>query len=116
MKHTISAMKLISGNADNDRAIADEFCSESKAESKNRLETIKNIAFLGSILDRTQLDVAADARAGIRHIYAGVIDVQTFHQKGNLAPQLNDAVAKIEKMLDEANGLYRWLHELYTQK
>jgi hypothetical protein len=115
MKHTISTMKIISGSADNDRVIAAEFCSDAITEAQSRLDRIKSIADLRSVLDSAQLAIAADARAGIRHIHAAMQDVSEFHHQGALSQRLDDALLKIAKMQDEVEALYRSLHMLYTR-
>lgn len=115
MKHTVSTMKIISGSADNDRVIAAEFCSDATAEAQTRLDSIKSIADLGSVLDSAQLAIAADARAGIRHIHAAMQDVSEFHHLSGLSQRVDDALLKIGKMQDEAEELHRWLHILYTR-
>ncbi len=115
MKHTVSTMKTISGSADNDRVIATEFCSDAITEAQTRLDRIQSIADLRSVLDNAQLAIAADARAGIRHIHAAMQDVSEFHHLGGLSQRVDDALLKIGKMQDEAEALYSWLHILYTR-
>lgn len=115
MKYTVSTMKAISGSADNDRTIAAEFCSDAIAEAQTRLDRIKSIADLGSVLDSTQLTIAADARAGIRHIHAAMQDLSEFHHQGGLSLPVDEALLKIGKMQGEAETLHRWLHVLYTR-
>lgn len=113
MQRNVHTMKSISGNADQDRIIAAEFSKEAIEESQARLDRIQSIADLSSILDHAQLAIAADARAGIRHIHAAVKDVSEFHKNGSLAQQLNVAPVKIGKMLEAAEELYHMLHDHY---
>ncbi|ACB69125.1 hypothetical protein BamMC406_6723 (plasmid) [Burkholderia ambifaria MC40-6] len=115
MKHTVATMKTISGSADNDRAIAAEFCRDALTEARTRRDLIKSIADLGSVLDAAQLAIAADARAGIRHIHAAMQEASEFHHRSGLSPRIDDALLEIGKMQDEVEPLYRWLHMLYTR-
>jgi hypothetical protein len=115
MKHTVSTMKIISGSADNDRKIAAEFCLEALTEASTRLSTIRVIADLRAILNAAQLALAADARAGIRHIYAALQEVNEFHHRSALSSRFDDVLSEVSKAQDEAEALYRWLHLLYTR-
>jgi hypothetical protein len=115
MKHTVSTMKVISGSADNDRVIAAEFCRDAITEAQTRLDRVQSIAGLGSVLDAAQLAIAADARAGIRHIHAAMHEVSEFHHPSGLSQRFDEALLKIGKMQDEVEPLYRWLHMLYTR-
>jgi uncharacterized protein YPO0396 len=115
MKHTVSTMKVISGSADNDRVIASEFCHDAITEAQTRLDRVKSIADLGAVLDAAQLAIAADARAGIRHIHDAIENVSQFHHRSDLSERFIDALQKIRKMQDEVEPLYRQLHMLYTR-
>lgn len=113
MKHTITTMKGISGSVDNDRKIAAEFCQEALAEAQTRLDQLNRICNLGAVLDAAQLSVATDARAGIRHIRAGMRDVAELHNRGGLAGVIGSTESELTSIKEEAEGLYRWLHQLY---
>lgn len=115
MKLTIDEMKRIAVNADDARKVASEFCEDASAEVHERLDRLKAICDLGSILDAAQLTIAADARAGIRHIHAGMQAVAEVHHRGPLSDLLDGALLKIGKAQEDAEGMYRWLSELYSR-
>lgn len=115
MNHTVEAIKTISSSADNARAIVSEFCQEAVTEARARLDRIKSIANLSAILDAAQLAIAADARAGLRHLHAAMHEVSEHHYRGSLAGRFDDALLAVRNAQDEAEKLYRWLHMLYTR-
>lgn len=85
MKHTVEDIKTISSSADNARAIVSEFCQEAVTEARARLDRVKSIANLNTILDAAELTIAADARAGLRHLHAEMREVNEHHYRGSLA-------------------------------
>ena len=115
MKHTVEAIKTISSNSDNARTVVSQFCQEVVSEAQARLDRVKSIANLASILDAGQLAVAADARAGVRHLYAALQGIDEYHHRGSLAGQFGEALQEVSGALQEIEGLYRWLHMLYTR-
>jgi hypothetical protein len=115
MKHTVEDIKTISSSADNARAIVSEFCQEAVTEARARLDRVKSIANLSTILDAAQLTIAADARAGLRHLHAAIQEVSEHHYRGSLAGRFDDALLAVGNAQDEAEKLYRWLHMLYTR-
>ncbi|WP_432263341.1 hypothetical protein [Cupriavidus sp. TMH.W2] len=115
MKHTVSTVKYVSSSADNARTIVAEFCQEALAEASTRLGRLTSISSLDTILDAAQLAIAADARAGIRHLNAALQAVAEHHHRGSLSGRFDETLAQIVKMQDEAEATYRWLHMLYTR-
>ncbi|MBB6582222.1 hypothetical protein [Ralstonia solanacearum] len=115
MKLTIDAMKRIAVNADDARKVAAEFCGEASSEARERLDRLKEICDLGSILDAAQLTVAADMRAGIRHIHAGMQAVAEVHHRGPLSDLFDGALLELGKLQEDADGMYRWLFLLYSR-
>ncbi|MGN8111761.1 hypothetical protein ACTJLB_27535 [Paraburkholderia sp. 22098] len=115
MKHTVETIKTISSSADNARTIVSEFCQEAVSEARARLARVKLIANLSTILDAEQLAIAADARAGIRHIHAAMQEVNEYHHRGAMAGRFDDALLEIGNAQGEVEGLYRWLHMLCTR-
>ena len=115
MKHTVEAIKTISSSADNARTIVTEFCQEALTEARTRLDRVKSIAGLGSILDAAQLAITADARAGIRHLHAAIQEVDEYHHQGALAGRFDETLLAVGDAQDEIEKLYRWLHMLYTR-
>ncbi|QGZ56141.1 hypothetical protein FAZ97_09200 [Paraburkholderia acidiphila] len=117
MKHTVSEMKHISSSTDNARAEVAEFCAEVLIEARARFDLVKSIVELRSILDSKQLAIAADARAGIRHIHAGVQAVVDYHhhQRGALDGRFDETLATTAKYLDDVEALYSWLDKLYSR-
>lgn len=115
MKHTVEAIKTISSSADNARTIVSEFCQEAVTEARTRLDRVKSIANLSTILDATQLAIAADARAGLRHLHAAMQEVDEYHYRSSLAGRFDETLLAIGNAQDEVEGLYRWLHMLYTR-
>ena len=114
MKYTVSTVKSVSSSADNARSIVVEFCQEVLEEAGKRASLLSSIADLGTILDATQLAIAADARAGIRHLNAAVQAVNEHHLRGEMAGRFDDTLGRLAKMQEDAESTYRWLHELYT--
>ncbi|MXN76414.1 hypothetical protein GR157_16910 [Burkholderia sp. 4701] len=115
MKHTVEAIKTISSSVDNARTIVSEFCEEALTEARARLDRVKAIANLGTILDAAQLAIAADARAGLRHLHAVMQEVNEHHYRGSLAGRFDETLLAIGNAQHEAEELYRWLHMLYTR-
>lgn len=115
MKRTIDVMKRISGSTESDRKLATDFCREALSEASTRLDRLKSVCDLGEILDAQRLAIAADDRAGIRHIHACVQGLVEFHQRGSLSNSFDATLLDLGKMQDEAEGLYRWLHMLYSR-
>ncbi|CAE6900483.1 hypothetical protein [Paraburkholderia domus] len=115
MKHTIETMKTVGGSADSARKIAIEFCNEASSEVHARLERLTGICDLGAILDAAQLAIAADARAGVRHIHAGMQAVAEFHHRSGLSGLIGSTELAVAKMQEEAEAMYRWLHLLYSR-
>ncbi|HGO6128883.1 hypothetical protein [Burkholderia cepacia] len=115
MKHTVEAIKTISSSADNARSIVSEFCEEALTEARVRLDRVRSIATLGAILDAAQLAIAADARAGLRHLHAAMQEVDEHHHRGALAGRFDETLLAIGKAQEEVEELYRWLHMLYTR-
>ncbi|WP_241299391.1 hypothetical protein [Burkholderia stabilis] len=115
MKHTVEAIKTISSSADNARIIVSEFCQEALNEARMRLDCVKSIANLGTILDAAQLTIAADARAGVRHLHAAMQEVDEHHHRGALAGRFDETLLAIGNAQEEVEELYRWLHMLYTR-
>jgi len=115
MKYTVEDIKTISSSADSARAIVSEFCQEVEAEAQVRLNRVRSIANLNTILDAAELVSAADARAGLRHLYAAMQGIQEHHHRGSLASRFDAASLAAWKAQDEAEKLYSWLHMLYTR-
>ena len=116
MKQTVEDIKTISGSADNAFAIVSEFCQEAVTEVRARLDRVKSIANLSNILDAAQLTIAADCRAGIRHLHAAIQEVSEHHYRGSLAGRFDDALLTVWNAQEEVEKLYRWLHMLYTRE
>ncbi|KVU09315.1 hypothetical protein WK62_05985 [Burkholderia ubonensis] len=115
MKHTVEAIKTISNSADNARIVVSEFCQEAMTEAQARLDRVKSIANQGAILDAAQLAIAADARAGLRHLHAAIQEVNEHHHRGALAGRFDETLRAIGNAQDEAEKLYRRLHILYMR-
>lgn len=115
MKYTVEAIKTVSASSDNARSIVSEFCQEAVSEARERLDRVTSVANLASILDAGQLAMAADARAGVRHLYAAMQGVDEHHHRGALAGRFDEALLEIANIQEEIEGLYRWLHMLYTR-
>jgi hypothetical protein len=116
MKHTVETIKRISGSAEADGRIADEFCQEALEEATKRLNQIQHVCGLGAILDSTLLAGVGDALAGIRHIHAAMHDVAEFHHNGQLATTLDQMLSQLGELQDKAEGSYRWLDYLYPPR
>ncbi|MEX3917944.1 hypothetical protein AB4Y43_17130 [Paraburkholderia sp. BR10872] len=116
MKYTASEIKNISSATDNARATVTDFCTEAIDEARERLKLVNSIANLTSILDARQLAIAADARAGIRHIHAAILDVHAYHDKptASMSGRFDEALKEIGEMKEKVEKLYRWLDSLYS--
>lgn len=114
MKHTISEMLAISGDSESDRLMAANFCNEVVTAARSRLDRVKAIADLRTIVDATQMVVVTDARAGIRHLHAGLHQVMERHLDSVLAGHFDRALEDIAKIQDEATRLHRWFNTLYS--
>ncbi|MGF6440354.1 hypothetical protein [Paraburkholderia youngii] len=116
MKHTVAAMVKISPTGHTDRHVLTEFCGDVLTAARMRRDLVKEIADLKTILDAAQLARAADARAGVRHLAAGLHLVMEHFHGGPLVELLNAAQADIVPLQDEIEKLYRWLNMLYTEE
>lgn len=115
MRHTVSTLKNISSATDTATKIVAAFCQDVLEEARQRQRRISSIADLETILDAEQLAIAADARAGIRHLVAGVLDVSEYHQKGSMAGRFDETLKELAKLQEKVESTYRWLQMLYTR-
>jgi hypothetical protein len=114
MKITVNDVKLISGDTDNDKLVAGQFCRAALAEVKQRADLIDAICALDEILDASVLSKARDAYAGICHITAAVDGVAEFHRNGNLGQLFNKLISDILFIAKKAEANYKWLQKLFT--
>ena len=116
MKHTVSTLKHLSSTTDDDKKIVAEFCQEVLAEASQRQRRLSAIADLETILDAKQLAVAADARAGVRHLVAGVLEVSEYNKDGAMAGWFDETLKILAETQEKVESNYRWLHMLYTRE
>ncbi|MBA9859462.1 hypothetical protein [Ralstonia insidiosa] len=115
MKHTVSALKHLSSTTDDAKKIAAEFCREVLAEASQRQRRLSAIADLETILDAEQLAIAADARAGVRHLVAGVLEVSEYNKNGSMAGWFDETLKELAKLQEQVESKYSWLQMLYTR-
>lgn len=116
MKITLETIMCISGSAEDDRRVADEFAREAIAEAQARFEPLDALRSGKTILDGAGLRAATDALAGIRHLHALLQEVVEFHRRGELHKVFVAANEKIEAIRKKAEAIYLRLSGLYPDR
>ncbi|WP_116136815.1 hypothetical protein [Trinickia diaoshuihuensis] len=113
MKITLETIMRVSGSAEDDQRVANEFSREAIAEAEARFENLNTLRSGKAILDDAGIRAAKNALAGIRHLHALLQEVVEFHRRSELQSVFVAAHKKIGEMLEKAETIYLRLSSLY---